>query len=276
VKSVGLLLAFVIGALAAFLFASDAPRATVDADFNSARFQDRVTLPLDGEARPHGVAPRSSARPPSAPSPTFGEEESAAAPPDSSAPPAPFRPSPSFEGSIQAEPPAFGGAETTMLPTTGRVGLVPEELIARRLTLPVVGIKPEELRPHFYDARGARGHEAIDIMAPRGRPVVAVEDGVISKLFTSAAGGLTIYQFDPAERYTYYYAHLDAYAPGLKEGDRVSRGQIIGTVGSTGNAGAAGPHLHFAVFALGPEKKWWQGTALDPYPLLARKEVSSD
>jgi murein DD-endopeptidase MepM/ murein hydrolase activator NlpD len=146
------------------------------------------------------------------------------------------------------------------------------DLIGRQLTIPVEGVAAGDLVPSFHDARGARGHEAIDIIAPRGRPVVAVEDGKIAKLFTSAAGGLTIYQFDPSERFVYYYAHLDAYAAGLKEGDPVTRGQLLGLVGSTGNAVAAGPHLHFAILRLTPEKRWWKGEALDPYPVLARKQ----
>jgi len=140
------------------------------------------------------------------------------------------------------------------------------DLIARRLTLPVPGIKAADLRPQFSDSRGAHSHEAIDIIAARGEPVVAVEDGRIAKLFLSKPGGITIYQFDPTETYAYYYAHLERYAEGLAEGDEVKRGEVIGYVGSTGNA--ATPHLHFAIFLLGPEKHWWNGEALDPYPAL--------
>lgn len=151
---------------------------------------------------------------------------------------------------------------------TSRIGEVPADLIAKRLSIPVPGVKAEDLTPQFFDARGQRGHEAIDIMAPRGQPVIAVEDGTIAKLFTSVRGGLTIYQFDPAEKYSYYYAHLDHYADGLAQGDKVTRGQVIGYVGSTGDAGEANPHLHFGIFLLGPEKQWWKGEALDPYPAL--------
>jgi murein DD-endopeptidase MepM/ murein hydrolase activator NlpD len=132
-------------------------------------------------------------------------------------------------------------------------------------------VKAEDLSPQFFDARGQRGHEAIDIMAPRGQSVVAVEDGTIAKLFTSVRGGLTIYQFDPTEKYAYYYAHLDHYADGLAQGEKVMRGQTIGYVGSTGDAGEASPHLHFGIFLLGPEKQWWKGEALDPYPALTRR-----
>jgi murein DD-endopeptidase MepM/ murein hydrolase activator NlpD len=143
-----------------------------------------------------------------------------------------------------------------------------EELRRRRLSLPVNGIRVEQLVPTFDEARGDRAHEAIDIMSPRGTPVVATEDGRIAKLFWSKAGGHTIYQFDPSERYVYYYAHLDRYADGLAEGQAVVRGQTIGYVGSTGNAKADAPHLHFAIFLLTPDKRWWDGAALDPYPVL--------
>jgi len=151
-------------------------------------------------------------------------------------------------------------------PSTTHIGTVPDDLIAKHLTIPVPGVKTEDLSPQFYDARGERGHEALDIIAMRGEPVVAVEDGRIAKLFLSKPGGITVYQFDPTETYAYYYAHFDRYADGLAEGDHVTRGQVIGYVGSTGNA--ATPHLHFAIFRLGPEKQWWKGEALDPYPAL--------
>jgi peptidoglycan LD-endopeptidase LytH len=149
---------------------------------------------------------------------------------------------------------------------TTHIGTVPDDLLAKHLTIPVPGVKAEDLAPQFYDARGERGHEALDIIAMTGEPVVAAEDGRIAKLFLSKPGGNTIYHFDPTETYAYYYAHLDRYADGLAEGDMVKRGQVIGYVGSTGNA--ATPHLHFAIFRLGPEKQWWKGEALDPYPAL--------
>jgi murein DD-endopeptidase MepM/ murein hydrolase activator NlpD len=159
---------------------------------------------------------------------------------------------------------------TTPSTSTTRVGVIPDDLRAKRLALPVQGTMAQELRPDFYDDRGQRGHEAIDIMAPRGQPVLAVENGKIVKLFYSVRGGLTIYQFDPTEKYAYYYAHLDRYADGIVEGMKVRRGEVIGYVGSTGNAAASNPHLHFAIFLLGPEKLWWKGEALDPYRALVR------
>jgi peptidoglycan LD-endopeptidase LytH len=137
------------------------------------------------------------------------------------------------------------------------------------LVIPVAGVLARQLSGSFNEVHGGERHEAIDIMAPRGTPVVAVEDGRIAKLFTSKPGGLTIYQFDPSERFAYYYAHLDKYAEGLAEGRQVKRGDVIGYVGSTGNASPTAPHLHFSIFVLGPGKHWWQGTAIDPYPLLA-------
>jgi murein DD-endopeptidase MepM/ murein hydrolase activator NlpD len=115
---------------------------------------------------------------------------------------------------------------------------------------------------------GSRRHEAMDILAPRGTPVLASVDGRIAKLFTSAAGGLTIYQFDEEERYCYYYAHLDAYAANLAEGQRVARGQVVGYVGTTGNAPPDTPHLHFAIFRLGDDKRWWEGDPIDPITFL--------
>lgn len=144
-----------------------------------------------------------------------------------------------------------------------------DELRERGLMLPVQGIKREQLRDTFHEKRGAsRRHEAIDILAPRHTPVFAVEDGEIAKLFVSVAGGITIYQFDPDEDYVYYYAHLERYAAGLEEGDDVKRGQIIGYVGTTGNAPRDTPHLHFAIFKMTDEKRWWQGTPIDPYSVL--------
>ena len=144
-----------------------------------------------------------------------------------------------------------------------------EELRERQLTLPVEGIKKEELRDTFNEMRGGtRRHEAIDVLAPRNTPVLAVEDGKVAKLFRSEAGGITLYQFDPTGAYVYYYAHLERYADGLKEGDTIKRGDVIGYVGTTGNAPRDTPHLHFAIFKLTEEKKWWQGAPIDPYSVL--------
>jgi murein DD-endopeptidase MepM/ murein hydrolase activator NlpD len=136
------------------------------------------------------------------------------------------------------------------------------------LGMPIAGVDPRTLHSNFSEARGGHAHEALDIMAPRGTEVLAVAEGNVVKLFTSKPGGLTVYQFDDSRTWCYYYAHLDRYAPGLKEGMLLRKGDVLGYVGSTGDASPNAPHLHFAVFQLGPEKHWWQGTAVDPLPLL--------
>ena len=145
-------------------------------------------------------------------------------------------------------------------------------LAQRALEVPVVGIPPRTLSDHYDQSRGSRRHEAIDILAPTGTPVVAVDDGRIAKLFTSKAGGLTIYQFDRTSQLAYYYAHLQRYADTVSEGMEVKRGTLIGYVGATGNADDKAPHLHFAVFRLGSPPRWWQGEPVNPYPALARAQ----
>jgi murein DD-endopeptidase MepM/ murein hydrolase activator NlpD len=141
----------------------------------------------------------------------------------------------------------------------------PALLALRPLVLPVAGVAPSALTDTYTQARGGRTHEAIDIMAPLGTPVHAVDDGKLVKLFNSLPGGLTVYQFDPEGNLAYYYAHLDRYAPGLKEGMQLRRGDLIGYVGVTGNSAPDAPHLHFAVFRLGPEREWWKGEPINPY-----------
>jgi murein DD-endopeptidase MepM/ murein hydrolase activator NlpD len=139
------------------------------------------------------------------------------------------------------------------------------------LLIPVTGIAPAQLQDTFDDKRGSeRIHEALDIMAPLKTPVVAVDDGKVVKLFNSVPGGLTVYQYDASGTFAYYYAHLDSYAADLEEGQELKRGDLIGYVGATGNADTLAPHLHFAIFLLGPEKQWWKGTAINPYPLFKR------
>jgi murein DD-endopeptidase MepM/ murein hydrolase activator NlpD len=142
------------------------------------------------------------------------------------------------------------------------------ELAGRDLLVPVEGVQPEQLVRSFSDSRGGRQHEAIDILAPRNTPVRAVEDGKVARLFSSKAGGITVYQFDPSEQYCYYYAHLERYADGLAEGQELKKGQVIGYVGTSGNAPKDTPHLHFATFRLTEAKRWWEGTPLDPYDVL--------
>jgi peptidoglycan LD-endopeptidase LytH len=143
---------------------------------------------------------------------------------------------------------------------------------APALTVPVAGVAAASLRDSFAEPRSGHRHEAIDIPAARGTRVIAADDGAIVRLLTSGRGGLSVYQFDPSATYCYYYAHLDGYAPGLREGQTVRRGDTLGYVGSTGNAPRHAPHLHFAVSRLGLEKRWSEGTALDPYALLVRAD----
>jgi peptidoglycan LD-endopeptidase LytH len=146
----------------------------------------------------------------------------------------------------------------------------------RRLQFPVPSADPKRLRDDFTDSRNGRSHDALDILAPRGTPVVAVDEGVVQKMFHSVGrGGLTVYHFDPEGTYCYYYAHFDRYADGLHEGQALRKGDVIGYVGTTGNAPPGTPHLHFAIFKLGPEKQWWKGAALNPYPIW-REPVKTD
>jgi murein DD-endopeptidase MepM/ murein hydrolase activator NlpD len=138
----------------------------------------------------------------------------------------------------------------------------------QEMTPPIRGLSLADLRDTFAEVHNGRPHDAIDIAEPRGTPVLAVVSGTVRKLFVSKPGGNTIYQFDEMGVYCHYYAHLDGYAKGLGEGMRVKRGDVIGFVGSTGNADPRTPHLHFAIFELGPEKVWWKGKAVNPYPSL--------
>ena len=141
-------------------------------------------------------------------------------------------------------------------------------LTAHRLIVPVKGVRRASLRDNFDESRRGGKHEALDIAAPRGTPVVAVGAGRVVKLFNSRPGGLTVYQFDLEERFAYYYAHLDRYAPDLREGTLVRRGDTLGYVGTSGNAPPQSPHLHFAIFRLGADKHWWRGSPVNPYPYL--------
>ena len=135
---------------------------------------------------------------------------------------------------------------------------------------PFESLNRSELRDSFNEIHHGHRHEAIDIMKPRGTPIRAVTDGTIEKLFLSKPGGLTIYQFDNSGTYCYYYAHLDHYAAGIREHMKVARGQVIGYVGTSGNAEANAPQLHFAINRLDPEKRWWKGEPINPYPILLR------
>ncbi len=157
----------------------------------------------------------------------------------------------------RTSPEAHGGADR-----------IAQEKAPFHLAMPIAGIDPHTLTDTFQEIHNGHKHEALDIMAPRGTPVLAVAEGNVAKLFNSKQGGLTVYQFDDSRTYCFYYAHLDRYAPGLKDGVLLRKGEVLGYVGSTGDAQPDAPHLHFAVSKLGPDKKWWDGTAIDPLPLL--------
>lgn len=182
-----------------------------------------------------------------------------------------------FYGSVPRPAPTVerSGAVVTVKPANAPPVVVAEQVqvAPSGLALPVVGVKPDQLVDTFDAARSAgRRHDAIDIMAAEGTPVIAAADGTIEKLFNSVRGGMTIYERSPDQKWEYYYAHLSAYAPGLAEGQQVKRGQVIARVGHTGDASASGPHLHFAINTMGANDRWWDGTPINPYPLLAGKK----
>jgi murein DD-endopeptidase MepM/ murein hydrolase activator NlpD len=166
--------------------------------------------------------------------------------------------------------PSTPNPSSAVVPSPSSEAPISPSEVPRPLIMPVAGIDPSTIHDMFDEMRGGstRRHDALDILAPRGTPVVAADDGTVKKLFTSVPGGLTVYEFDPDQRYCYYYAHLDAYAPGLHEGQLLHRGDLVGYVGTTGNAPKDAPHLHFAVIRLDPDKRWWTGTPINPYPLL--------
>jgi murein DD-endopeptidase MepM/ murein hydrolase activator NlpD len=175
-----------------------------------------------------------------------------------------------------AAPAASDGRPPAVVPTrvparSGDIVVAPSGL-----AIPVTGVRADQLIDTFTQSRaGGRPHDAIDIMAPAGTPVIAAAEGTVEKLyFSDSGGGITAYVRSPDRRWTYYYAHLQAYAPGLREGQRVARGERIGLVGSTGNANPAGPHLHFAIQEMAAGERWWQGRAINPYPILAGRGVA--
>lgn len=140
------------------------------------------------------------------------------------------------------------------------------------LVIPVLGVKPEQLLDTFADARSeGRSHDAIDIAAPAGTPVVAATEGEIVKLFQSEKGGITIYQLSPDKKLVFYYAHLQRYADGIYEGKYLRQGEVIAYVGDTGNAGAGNYHLHFSIASITDPQRHWDGTNINPYPLLKKQ-----
>lgn len=184
-----------------------------------------------------------------------------------------------FYNFVPARPPAVArsGSVVTVKPDRAPPVVVAEQVAVAPsgLAIPVTGIRADQLTDTFDAARSqGRRHDAIDIMAAEGTPVIAATDGTIEKLFNSARGGTTIYERSPDQKWQYYYAHLSAYAPGLHEGQQVKRGEVIGRVGHTGDASANGPHLHFAINTMPGGSGWWQGSPINPYPLLAGKKAA--
>jgi len=146
-------------------------------------------------------------------------------------------------------------------------------LRSRQIIVPVAGVSAAGISSSFDEVRGGtRKHNAIDILAPRGTPVLSADDGTLAKIDTSAGGGLSLYVADPRERFIYYYAHLDGFRRGLREGMSLSKGDTIGFVGTTGNAPPNTPHLHFAIALADEDRRWWKGTPLDPLPLLRERD----
>ena len=170
-------------------------------------------------------------------------------------------------GRASARPNAEDGRRPVLHSADG-LKLVLHSASAGDILIPVAGVTAAQLVPSFNQARAGHVHHALDILAPRGTPVVAAVDGTVRKLFVSGAGGITLYEFDEGQAFVYYYAHLDGYADGVREGMRVRQGDVIGYVGTTGNAPESTPHLHFAIGRLTAEKKWWDSEAIDPYPIL--------
>jgi len=175
---------------------------------------------------------------------------------------------------MSAAPPAPLPAATAPAPSARVLAPVATagDVARESLRMPIDGTNVETWKGGFDERRGGgrRGHEAVDILSPRNTPVHAVENGSIARIFESKAGGHTIYQFNPGGTRIYYYAHLERYAAGLHEGEPVTQGEVIGYVGTSGNAPPNAPHLHFAVFELGTDKRWWKGQALDPYLVFKR------
>ena len=154
-------------------------------------------------------------------------------------------------------------------PVTRIAQTTPIARIEKPLIIPVAGVRPDQLWDTFSDSRSeGRTHDAIDIMAPADTPVLAAADGTIQKLWLSERGGNSIYQVDAAQKLIFYYAHLSRYADGLTEGKQVRQGEVIAYVGDTGNAGTGNYHLHFSIAIVSDPKRYWEGTNINPYPLL--------
>ena len=181
---------------------------------------------------------------------------------------------PEGETLAEAGPPVAAGDTARVTPDEAARAVperdpAPAALAPSGLAVPVVGVAPADLVDTFEAARSeGRSHDAIDILAPRGTPVVAVADGEVLRLFESERGGLTVYHLGTDGRTVYYYAHLDAWAPSLAAGQRLRRGDAVGTVGDTGNAVPGNTHLHFAIWTVADAADFWDGEPVNPYGAL--------
>ena len=177
---------------------------------------------------------------------------------------------PGLEPMVRTAPAPVASAPVPAPPAASGAHLADADYLRERgLMVPVAGVEPSRLRDSFDDARdgGARRHRAIDIMAPRGTPVLAADDGRVHRVSRNRLGGLTVYVLDRAERFMYYYAHLDGYRDGLRAGMTVARGEVLGYVGTTGNAPAHVPHLHFQAMRYRRDR-YWDGEPVNPLPFL--------
>lgn len=203
------------------------------------------------------------------------ENASLSATPEPSATPAPesgatLLPSPVVSPAATITPAPSPSPSPSLVPTITPIPPLDSAItLPYRLIIPVAGIRPDQLLDTFTDARSeGRSHDAIDIIAPRGAAVMAAADGNIARLFTSDKGGITLYQFSPDQKFIFYYAHLERYADGIKDGKQLKQGEVIAYVGDTGNAVPGNYHLHFAIWRVPDPKKYWDGENLNPFPLL--------
>lgn len=185
------------------------------------------------------------------------------------------RPSPELEVSPRQEPPVSPGDSSSRYPAPSPLDREIINVRSRLLIVPVAGVLPGQIPDSYLAKRGSRIHNAIDILAPRGTPVISADEGRVLKLRSNASGGITVYATDPAGRIVYYYAHLERYRGGLAEGAPLGKGDTIGYVGTTGNAPSGVPHLHFQVTVMHAEGKYWAGTPIDPRPFTASARPSS-
>lgn len=131
--------------------------------------------------------------------------------------------------------------------------------VPERFEVPVAGVRRTALRDSWHAPRsGGRRHEGIDIFAPRGTPVRASTEGVVTRIGHSRLGGHVVWVIGPGGQ-RHYYAHLDRFGD-IHRGQRIAAGAILGYVGNTGNARHTPPHLHYGVYA--------GGGAINPFPLL--------